>query len=46
MENFQVYRDIQPEPEAIIYIGVVGLSVQENQHLSADLWNWWLCRNG
>lgn len=41
MENFQVYRDIQARTGGDIYIGVVGLSVQENLLLYADLWKSW-----
>ena len=44
MENFQVYRDIQARTGGDIYIGVVGLSVQENLLLSEDSWNLLHCR--
>ncbi len=46
MENFQVYRDIQARTGGDIYIGVVGPVRTGNQHLSVDLWNWWLCPDG
>lgn len=38
MDELRVYRDIQMRTGGEIYIGVVGLYVQENPLLSNVLW--------